>query len=140
MTEYNGVCMLAADEPANVEQALEETCWKDAMRAELEAIVQNNTWEFSELPKDHKAIGLKWVFKVKRDPAGNIVKHKARLVVKGYAQVHGVDYDEVFAPVARMETVRLLLALAAQGEWEVLHMDVKSAFLNGDLKEDVYVQ
>jgi hypothetical protein len=132
--------MLAADEPANVEQALEETCWKDAMRAELEAIVQNNTWEFSELPKDHKAIGLKWVFKVKRDPAGNIVKHKARLVVKGYAQVHGVDYDEVFAPVARMETVRLLLALAAQGEWEVLHMDVKSAFLNGDLKEDVYVQ
>lgn len=140
MTEYNGVCMLAADEPANVEQALEETCWKDAMRAELEAIVQNNTWEFSELPKDHKAIGLKWVFKVKRDPAGNIVKHKARLVVKGYAQVHGVDYDEVFAPVARMGTVRLLLALAAQGEWEVHHMDVKSAFLNGDLKEDVYVQ
>jgi hypothetical protein len=132
--------MLAADEPANVEQALEETCWKDAMRAELEAIVQNNTWEFSELPKDHKAIGLKWVFKVKRDPAGNIVKHKARLVVKGYAQVHGVDYDEVFAPVARMGTVRLLLALAAQGEWEVHHMDVKSAFLNGDLKEDVYVQ
>jgi hypothetical protein len=138
--EYNGVCMLAADEPANVEQALEETCWKDAMRAKLEAIVKNNTWEFSELSKDHKAIGLKWMFKVKRDLARNIVKHKARLVVKGYAQVHGVYYDEVFSPVARMETVRLLLALAAQGEWEVHHMDVKSAFLNGDLKEDVYVQ
>jgi hypothetical protein len=72
------------------------------------------------LPKDHKAIGLKWVFKVKRDPAGNIVKHKARLVAKGYVQQQGVDYEEVFAPVARMETVRVLLALAAQGNWEVI--------------------
>jgi hypothetical protein len=80
------------------------------------------------------------VFKVKRDPAGNIVKHKARLVAKGYAQIQGVDYDEVFAPMARLETVRLLLALAAQGKWEVHHMDVKSAFLNGDLHEEVYVQ
>ena len=71
------------------------------------------------MPKDHKAIGLKWVFKVKRDPAGNIVKHKARLVAKGYVQRQGVDYEEVFAPVARMETVRVLLALAAQGDWEV---------------------
>jgi hypothetical protein len=68
------------------------------------------------------------------------VKHKARLVVKGYAQIQGVDYDEVFAPVTRLETVRLLLALAAQGEWQVHHMDVKSAFLNGDLQEEVYVQ
>jgi len=71
------------------------------------------------LPKDHKAIGLKWVFKVERDPAGNIVKHKARLVAKGYVQRQGVDYEEVFPPMARMETVRVLLALAAQGDWEV---------------------
>jgi hypothetical protein len=82
---------------------------------------------------------LKWVFKVKRDPAGNIVKHKARLVAKGYAQREGVDFDEVFAPVARMETVRVLLALAAHSGWEVHHMDVKSAFLNGKLGEEVYV-
>jgi len=87
------------------------------------------------LPKGHKAIGLKWVFKVKRDAAGNIVKYKARLVAKGYAQKQGVDYDEVYAPVARIETVRILLALAANGDWEVHHMDVKSAFLNGDLQE-----
>jgi hypothetical protein len=78
---------------------------------------------------------------VKRDPAGNIVKHKARLVVaKGYAQKYGVDYEEVFAPVARLEIVRLMLALAANGKWEVHHMDVKSAFLNGELQEEVYVQ
>lgn len=83
--------------------------------------------------KGQKAIGLKWVFKLKKDLEGNVVKHKARLVAKGYAQVQGVDFEEVSAPVARIETVRVLLALAAQGGWQVHHMDVKSAFLNGDL-------
>jgi len=77
---------------------------------------------------------------VKKDPDGNIIKHKALLVAKGYAQREGVDFDEVFAPVARMETVRLLLALAAQKGWQVHHMDVKLDFLNGDLSEEVYVQ
>ena len=95
--------------------------------------------EASKKPSDHKPIGLKWVFKVKKDPAGNIVIYKTRLVAKGYAQIQGVDYDEVFAPVARLEIVRILLSLAAQGEWEVHHMNVKSAFLNGDLQEEVYV-
>ena len=83
---------------------------------------------------------MKWVFKVKKDPAGNIVKHKAWLVAKGYAQREGVDFDEVFALVARIETVRLLIALAAQNGWMVHHMDAKSAFLNGELLEEVYVQ
>ena len=92
------------------------------------------------LPPKHRAVGLKWVFKIKKDPDGNIVKYKARLVAKGYAQCFGVDFEEVFAPVARIETVRVLLALAAQGGWEVHHMDVKSAFLNGELSETVYVQ
>jgi hypothetical protein len=109
------------------------------MEEEMMSIVKNNTWEIADLPKDHKAIGLKWVFKVKRNSAGEVVKRKARLVAKGYSQIHGVDYEEVFAPVARLETVRILLTLAAQGECEVHHMDVKSAFLNGDLKEEVYV-
>ncbi|WVZ50199.1 hypothetical protein U9M48_001476 [Paspalum notatum var. saurae] len=138
--EYSGLCLLAAEEPHSVEQALSEKCWRQAMEIEMQAIQDNGTWTPVGLPAGHKAIGLKWVFKVKKDPAGNIIKHKARLVVKGYAQRQGVDFDEVFAPVARMETVRLLIALAAHGGWEIHHMDVKSAFLNGDLAEDVYVQ
>jgi len=92
------------------------------MKAEMQAIEANKTWEVSDLPRNHKSIGLKWVYKVKKDPDGNIVKHKARLVAKGYAQVQGVDFGEVFAPVVRIETVRVLLALAAQGGWQVHHI------------------
>jgi len=138
--EYSGLCYLAAEEPNSVGDALREKCWRDAMVTEMESIQANRTWELADLPKGHKAIGLKWVFKVKKDPQGKIIKHKARLVAKGYAQREGVDFEEVFAPVARIETVRLLLALAARCGWRVHHMDVKSAFLNGDLVEEVYVQ
>jgi hypothetical protein len=87
----------------------------------------------------HKPIGLKWVYKFKKDVSGMVVKHKARLVAKGYVQREGIDFDEVFTPVARLDSVRLLLALAAQEGWLVHHLDVKSAFLNGDLQEEVYV-
>uniref|UniRef100_A0ACD6A2Q2 Uncharacterized protein n=1 Tax=Avena sativa TaxID=4498 RepID=A0ACD6A2Q2_AVESA len=138
--DYSGLCLLAAEEPASVDEALEDPVWKKAMQEEMDSIIGNHTWEISALPAGHRAIGLKWVFKVKRDPAGNVVKHKARLVAKGYAQCQGVDFEEVFAPVARMEIVRLLLALAAHSGWQIHHMDVKSAFLNGDLAEEVYVQ
>jgi hypothetical protein len=92
-----------------------------------------------DLPAGQKPIGLKWVYKLKKDSSGAIVKHKARLVVKVYVQREGIDFDEVFAPVARLDSVRLLLALAAQEGWLVHHLDVKSAFLNGELKEEVYV-
>lgn len=89
-----------------MEESLSEECLCKAMQAEMQSIEENGTWTVSELPAQHKAIGLKWVFKVKKDQHGDIVKHKARLVAKGYAQHQGVDFDEVFAPVARMETVR----------------------------------
>ena len=92
------------------------------------------------MPPGHRAIGLKWVFKLKRNEKGEVVKHKARLVAKGYVQNQGVDFKEVFAPVARLESVRLLLAIAAHCSWEVHHMDVKSSFLNGELKKTVYVR
>ena len=109
------------------------------MQSEMDAVEKNRTWELADLPRGHRAITLKWVFKLKRDEAGTVVKHKARLVARGFVQQEGVDFDDAFAPVARMESVRLLLALAAQEGWRVHHMDVKSAFLNGDLKEEVYV-
>lgn len=106
----------------------------------MAAVEKNRTWELTELPQDRKPIDLKWIYKIKRDASGNIVKYKARIVAKGYVQKQGVDYDEVFAPVTRIETIRLLLALAAKGGWEVHHLDVKTAFLNGEIKEEVYVR
>ena len=93
-----------------------------------------------ELPEAKKSIGVKWVFRTKFNSDGSTFKHKARLVVKGFAQVSGVDYDDTFAPVARHDTIRLLLALVGQMGWKVYHLDVKSAFLNGIFLEDIYVQ
>nr|GEX22551.1 ribonuclease H-like domain, reverse transcriptase, RNA-dependent DNA polymerase [Tanacetum cinerariifolium] len=106
---------------------------------ELDPINKNNTWTLTTLPMNQKVIGLKWVFKTKRDAKGKIIKYNAQLVAKGYVQEQGIDFDEVFAPVAQIETVRLILALAAYHGWQVHHLNVKSAFLHGDLKEEVYV-
>ena len=131
--------LMGIDEPVNYMQACKKKEWKNAMERELESIENNNTWKLMELPPGSKAIDLKWVFKLKKDSDGNVVKHKARLVAKGYVQVHGIDFEEIFAPVTRLETVRLLLALSAKHGWEVHHLDVKSAFLNGELDEVVYV-
>ena len=109
------------------------------MLEEIRCIEKNNTWELVDLPYGKNATGLKGVFRTKYHADGTIQKHKARLVAKGYAQEKGVDYDETFSLVARFETVRTFLALAAQLGWHVFQFDVKSAFLNGDLKEEVYV-
>nr|GEU31468.1 zinc finger, CCHC-type [Tanacetum cinerariifolium] len=130
--------LLAEDEPKNYKEASSDQKWIEAMKVELDSINRNNTWELTTLPKGHKAIGLKWVFKTKKDANGNIIKHKARLVAKGYIQEHGIDFEEVFTPVARMETIRLLLVIAANNKWEVHYLDVKSAFLHGDLKKKSY--
>ncbi|XP_042756658.2 retrovirus-related Pol polyprotein from transposon TNT 1-94 [Lactuca sativa] len=127
------------EEPASYDEARRKKEWVQAMNDEMASIEKNDTWNLVDLPKGRRAIGLKWVFKVKRDPQGNILKHKARIVAKGYIQKQGIDYEEVFAPVARIETVRVILALAGSNGWRVHHLDVKSAFLNGHLTEEVYV-
>lgn len=131
--------LMGVDEPRNYKQAVKDDDWKWAMEREMESIQENETWELTKLPPGQKVIGLKWVYKLKKDANGRVVKHKARLVAKGYSQEQGIDYDEVYAPVTRLETVRLLLALSAKNNWEVHHLDVKTAFLNGDLKEEVFV-
>jgi hypothetical protein len=128
------------DEPATAEEAKHIAEWRDAMIEEMASIEHNQTWSLVDLPAGQRAIGLKWVFKIKKDEHGNITKHKAQLVAKGYVQRQGIDYEEVFAPVARMESVRVFLAVAAHKSWSVHHMDVKSPFLNGDLAEKIYVQ
>jgi hypothetical protein len=105
----------------------------------MDAVEKNRTWELANLPSGNRAITLKWVFKLKRDEAGAIIKHKAHFMACGFMQWEGIDFDDTFAPVTRMESVRLLFALTAQERWRVHHIDVKSSFLNDDLKEEVYV-
>ena len=141
LAELDGHRLLLSinDEPWDYNEAKEKKVWRDACEDEIKSIVKNKTWELVELPVGAKAIGLKWIFKVKRNSDGSINKYKARLVAKGYIQRHGVDFDEVFAPVARIETVRFLIAMAASRGWEIHHLDVKTVFLHGDLKEEVYV-
>jgi hypothetical protein len=134
-----GALLALMEEPSTYKEAVEDVEWVAAMDSEIQSICKNGTWELAELPSGHKPIGLKWVYKLKRNSEGEIVKHKARLVAKGYVQKQGVDFEEVFASVARLDTIRLILALAANRGWQVHHLDVKSAFLNGELEEEVYV-
>ena len=94
----------------------------------------------SKLPFGKKLIGLKWVFKTRFQPNGDVLKYKARLVTKGYSQTPGIDYEEVFSPVARMETVRMFFVVATQRKWTIHQLDVKSTFLNGEILEEVYVE
>ena len=131
--------LLAEIEPVNFEEAVKNYKWLGAMKEEIRPIEKNNTWELCILPKGKKTIGVKWVYKVKVNPKGEVVKYKARLVVRGFLQRQGIDYEEVFAPVARLETVRLVVAHASMQGWNLHQLDVKSAFLNGDLEEEVYI-
>eukprot|EP00268_Persea_americana_P053619 TRINITY_DN60865_c0_g1_i1.p1 TRINITY_DN60865_c0_g1~~TRINITY_DN60865_c0_g1_i1.p1 ORF type:complete len:349 (+),score=54.58 TRINITY_DN60865_c0_g1_i1:103-1047(+) len=109
------------------------------MDSEIQSIEKNNTWELTSLPQGKKSIGVKWMYKTKYKPDGQVDRLKARLVVKGYKQKPGIDYYEVFALVARLDTIRMVIALAAQKQWRIHQMDVKSAFLNGLLEEEVFV-
>lgn len=137
--EEDQLFLMGTDEPVSYAQAAKDLSWRDAMKREMDAVEKNGTWKLTELPPGQKVIGLKWIFKIKRDTDGRVLKHKARIVAKGYVQKQGVDFEEIFAPVTRLETVRMLLALAANRGWEVHHLDVKTAFLNGEIMEEVYV-
>jgi len=110
------------------------------MNEEFMVIEKNNTWQLIDLPKGHKAIDVKWVYKIIVKANGEIDKYKTKLVANGFEQREVYDYEEIFSPVARMEIVRLIIDLAAQRKWKIHQMDVKSAFLNGPLDEEVYVK
>lgn len=135
----NFALYVSNDDPIFFQDAEREERWREAMRVEIKSIEKNLTWELVDLPPQAKKIGVKWVYKTKLNGEGKVERCKARLVAKGYSQTAGIDYTEVFAPVARWDTIRSLLALAAQRGWCVFQLDVKSAFLYGELKEEVYV-
>ena len=131
------------DEPRSLKQALDcdqTVQWKGAMEAEINALMKNDTWELVPRPKDVNVVGNRWVYKVKRNSDGSISRFKARLVAQGFTQTQGVDYSEVFAPVARNSTIRALLALGNAMDLEIHQMDVCTAFLNGELDMDVYME
>ncbi|GJW96074.1 putative ribonuclease H-like domain-containing protein [Tanacetum coccineum] len=128
-----------AIEPRSVAQALEDPSWVDAMQEEMQQFKFQNVWVLVDLPEDKYAIGTKWILKNKRDARGIVVRNKARLVAQGHRQEEGIDYDEVFAPVARIEAIRLFLAFASYLGFMVYQMDIKSALLYGRIDEEVYV-
>jgi len=131
------------DEPTTYEEAI--SCensghWMKAINEELKAHETNGTWTFEDLPSGKKTIGSKWVFKVKYSPTQDTYRYKARLCAKGFTQEKGIDYQEIFAPVVRYDSIRVMLALAAQQDLCIFQFDVKTAFLNGDLNEEIYLE
>lgn len=126
--------------PKTIQEALSHKGWRQAMIDEMTALESNNTWELVPLPAGKSIVGCRWVFNVKVGPDGHIDRLKARLVAKGYTQVYGLDYSDTFSPVAKMASVRLFLAMAAMRHWPLFQLDIKNAFLHGDLEEEIYME
>ncbi|GJV97823.1 retrovirus-related pol polyprotein from transposon TNT 1-94 [Tanacetum coccineum] len=137
--QSNFYCFISTIEPKNVNEALGDESWIVAMQEELNQFIANDVWELVPQPKNMTVIGTKWVFRNKLDENGIVSRNKARLVAQGYNQQEGIDYDETYAPVARLESIRILLAYACALDFKLFQMDVKSAFLNGFINEEVYV-
>jgi len=133
------LALFSDHDPLTYEEAVQNRKWRQAMDAEINAIMKNDTWELTKLPSGVKTIGVKWIFKTKLNEHGEVDKYKARLVAKGYSQQYGVDYAEVFALVARLDTIRVVISLTALNSWMIYQLDVKSAFLHGELDEEVFV-
>ena len=142
LQEHEDGMGLGEDDPINFQQALQNhnaQKWIDAMKDEMKSMKDNDVWDLVELPKGVKPIGCKWIFKTKRDSKGNIERYKARLVAKGFTQKEGIDYKETFSPVSSKDSFRTIMALVAHLDLELHQMDVKTAFLNGDIDETIYM-
>ena len=134
------LALLSSTQPKCLYEACRDECWVKAMSEELEHIEKNNTWELVPRPHDKNIIATKWIFKNKLNENGEVIRNKGGLVCKGYAQQEGIDFEETFAPLARLEAIRMFLALFSFQKFIVYQMDVKSSFLNGDLEEEVYIE
>ncbi|KAH9752394.1 retrovirus-related pol polyprotein from transposon RE1 [Citrus sinensis] len=125
--------------PQRQNRALKDPKWKVAMNDEMRSLQKNQTWELVDLPPGKKPVGCRWIYTIKYKADGSIERYKARLVAKGYTQTYGIDYTDTFAPVAKINTIRILLSLAVNLDWPVQQFDVKNAFLHGDLFEEIYM-
>ena len=130
------------DDPTSYEEAMRSVHsseWLEAMKDEMKSMSSNGGWDLEDIPKGTKTVGCKWVYKIKRDSRGNVERFKARLVAKGFTQKEGIDYNETFSPVSCKNSFKIIMALVAHYDLELHQMDVKTAFLNGDLYESVYM-
>ncbi|CAN1766567.1 Retrovirus-related Pol polyprotein from transposon TNT 1-94 [Linum perenne] len=125
--------------PRTIKEALNDAGWTSAVKEEMRALIQNDTWSVVELPTGKKPVGCKWVFTIKCKADGSVERYKARLVAKGFTQTYGIDYTETFAPVAKINSIRVILSIAVNNDWPLYQLDVKNAFLNGKLEEEVYM-
>lgn len=133
------VVMIGEAEQIDFEEAVKVDEWKTAMNEEYNSLITNNTWILTEAPENQKVLTSKWVFKIKNDNDGKLLKYKARLVIRGFLQEYGIDYNETFSPVARYDSIRLILAFSATVNYCLMNFDVKTAFLHGDIDEDIYM-
>ncbi|CAN1181640.1 Retrovirus-related Pol polyprotein from transposon TNT 1-94 [Linum perenne] len=138
--KYLAMTITNLNEPTSFNEAVKDENWRNAMKNELQALEDNHTWDIVPCPEGKKPVGCKWVFKVKLHADGKIERYKARLVAKGFTQIYGVDFLDTFSPVVKMNTVKLLLAVAAVKSWHLEQMDISNAFLHGDLEEEVYME
>nr|GFD32564.1 putative ribonuclease H-like domain-containing protein [Tanacetum cinerariifolium] len=132
-------CFFSKEEPKRVHQALKNPSWIEAMQEELLQFKMQKVWVLVDFPYGKRSIGTKWVFRNKKYERGIVVRNKARLVAQGHTQEEGIDYEEIFAPVVRIEAIRLFLAYASFMGFMVYQMDVKGAFMYGTIKEEVYI-
>ncbi|CAN1158567.1 Retrovirus-related Pol polyprotein from transposon TNT 1-94 [Linum perenne] len=137
--EFNAFTTHLDTEPRNIAEAMQIPKWKQAVQEEIAALEKNQTWKIVTLPPGKRKVDCKWIFTTKYNSDGSVERYKARLVARGFTQSFGIDYQETFAPVAKLNTVRILLSLAVNEDWPLFQMDVKNAFLNGNLTEEVYM-
>jgi hypothetical protein len=139
----NFALSITDDDPRTVREAVnseDSKLWKKAMVEEMDALDKNEAWDIVELPAGRKSVGSKWLFKKKFNAQGKVEKYKAQLVAKGYSQVEGIDFGEIFSPVAKLTSIRFILSIVVSFDLEVEQMDVKTTFLHGDLEEENYMK
>ena len=134
------MCDLVDQEPTNFEEAVQKKEWVEAMTEEYQSIIKNDVWDIVPRPEGKSIVSSKWIYKVKHAADGSIEKYKARFVARGFSQKEGIDYEETFSPVARYTSIRTIMALASMMKWDLHQMDVKTAFLNGVIEEEVYLE